>query len=363
MAVVNKKKLLAAYKKVDLFRAKYRHQDLTPHAWCFHGNEAQEWTGVARDHRLEINKSTSKVTNINASTYKYVSFALNLKEVWINDSSSTIMSASTCSREGGHCDIYYDWISGCKIDNTFKYDVPTANKEFAVKLKVKNNLLEEIEKLQPISFNEDIVYFDMSNEAGWAGTITNVEITILIRTKGSDTWMTTIQEVGGAYCPVVELEYFKVDKINVFKEVNDNQTITENDINYLRNLMDAINKTPIDWNKKGPIDDRVKKFISVVKSNDLDSIINKIDTVAPYNGCSTCDEFTCACYQTKDGWVGCKTCDGCNAYTGCSVACDQACYSEATTCTCYNVAYQIGRSCTCYQTSYQYTCKCYNKWY
>ena len=320
MAVINKKRLLEVYKEADLFRAKYRHADLTPHGWCFHGNKGQGWTGTASNHRLRMNVTTIKTQlNINANQYKYISFGID-----------------------------------------FANKINIANYEYAIEFKATNNTSLITTAIEIIRSGENIIYFDMLDQANWTGTINKIELTIVRRAIGTASWIKI--ESSLTQNLNILLEYFKVDKIDIFKEIDDEETITENDLNYLRDLADQYNKSPIDWDEEGPIDDRVKKFLTVVKSNQYDSLATTLQTIDPYNGCKTCDTYTCQCNSQRYGFEGCKTCDTCYGYVPCN-QCNVACFTEPVTCTCNGICYQEAVFCTCDNKFYGTCSSCHTTTY
>ena len=319
MAVITKRRLLEVYKEADLFRAKYRHADLTPHGWCFHGNKAQGWTGTIINHRLKINITSSKSgLSIDSSQFKYISFGID-----------------------------------------FTNKVSTIMYEYLIEFKSTNNTSLITMISHQIKPGENIIYLDMTDEANWTGTIQKVELTIFKRTIGTDTWM----QLGPTDPnPEILLEYFKADSVNVFKEINDEETITENDLNYLRNLADQYNKTPIDWDKPGAIDNRVQKFLTVVKSGQYDSLVSTLQRIEPYNGCRTCDTYTCVCNSSRYGFEACKTCDTCYGYVPCN-KCNVGCFTEPVPCTCNGGCYQEAIVCTCDNRFYGTCTSCYTTTY
>ena len=131
MAVITKRRLLEVYKEADLFRAKYRHADLTPHGWCFHGNKAQGWTGTIINHRLKINITSSKSgLSIDSSQFKYISFGID-----------------------------------------FTNKVSTIMYEYLIEFKSTNNTSLVTMISHQIKPGENIIYLDMTDEANWVATI------------------------------------------------------------------------------------------------------------------------------------------------------------------------------------------------
>ena len=249
-----------------------------------------------------------------------------------------------------------------------------------------------------VSTPEKLVYLDMSSDPNWNETIKRIDIAILIKDKKSGSVIYNYD-----YQPVIYLEYFKVDKINVFEEAKKNPTVVAKDINNLRAKVESLNvgfhneacnlgdvegyskiagpcgntdiieegskplkplSKPIDWNKPGSSDDRVKSFIQNIKAGDYDSIIYTMPTLPPYNGCSTCDLHTCDCYAVHYGRVECQACNECDQYVPCQAGCDVGCYTEARSCTCDRGCYTEPKSCTCNARCYGYSsCTCYSRYY
>lgn len=349
MAVIDKKKLLEAYKAIDLYRAKYRHEDLTPYGWCFHGNEEQEWNSRCANRRLVVKGQVTLTKNINADTHKHISFYMEFP--------SRI--------EGYSCNIYLKYKNSSKV-------IYAPNKT-------------------------KLVYFDMTSEAEWTGTISS--LTIELKTISPEGVEVETPLTTGL------LEYFKVDNINVFEMLKANKTAVANDINYLRGVAESLNKgyynTPcalgdvpnysvtegpcghsdivkigrapvqtvsrdpgcpeyIDWGSSGTQDDIINAFMDKVKKADFSSIAKTVLTLPPYNGCATCDLHQCGCYAVHYGRVECQACDGCNLHTPCTVGCDVGCYQQSKSCTCDGGCYtQPKPSCTCNATCYGYSsCRC-----
>lgn len=322
---ITKSDLIRAYRKIDLYRAKYPHADLTPYGWCFHGNESQQWSGQGLEHRLLIeNGETTSAISLNTDSYRYFSMSIDIPQ---------FTKSSTVSY-GQALDI-----------------VDVVIKDYKTRITMSDDLTNEYVYERDLKIGNNIVYFDTSI----IGTLVSIKIEILYFHE--DIWTKYIENSS-------RIEYVKFDHKNIFKEVEDNEkTITENDINYLRELIDEVNKSQIDWNKPGSLDDRVKKFLSVIKKDDFVKIKEVINSIEPYNGCSECDSFTCSCYSEAYGHVPCQTCDGCNAYVACSLACDQGCYSEAVLCTCDMECDAEGTSCECNARCYRDRCTCDYEFY
>jgi hypothetical protein len=462
---VDKSKVIAAVKEIDLYRAKYRHNDLTPYAWCFHGDKAQGWTGQAINHRLMVQDSTKKIENINADLYKYISFNIEIPLFWVAERkvpvlrpcrdfyepiyyvkpvpcSDKIGSIVRTVSSTGTYQTYTDLTSTRSIDTSqldalrtggvvrgqpvicgtdivrrcaacnigeynrfdddiiipnpipeptpitryeppeqpigyrtelyeeaipdgYSYELRVVYYKTAVQTTttaeggtVNKPLISSYTKSFNLHSNSNFKVLDMSSEANWSGTISKVEFILLPRYNSAtiENCMIGTKRVH----PVAFLEYFKIDKINLAQEVDSNYSVTSIDINTLRAAIDTINKTPEDWSNKGTADDRVKNFLSVIKRKDFNDLVSVTRSVAPYNGCATCDAFTCECYALADGYVPCAVCNTCNSYQGCS-SCNMTCYTEArTACTCNSQCYTEARACGCYATCYGYrtTCTC-----
>lgn len=485
MQIINKKRLLKAYKEVDLFRAKYRHNDFTPHAWCFHGNQRQEWKGIPIDHRLLVIESTQRDVNIDANLYKYVTFdfrifpyglcpqgykpnvkpkvyahrdnhncstdilkLLKLKETdnilrscadytpcntqdnaepcWVLNTVQNDSSDCTCDGScyeyrrscymvdekpcGDFCENYFmnlvsdDGTNVVTISNnktekvfnisagvtdaqtvfdkifsTVEFDKAfTCNEEVSftldiLDLSIQNNLYIYFEftnsnniiktyykKIK--SYGDYLIALNLENDTDWNGTITNIKIGLAIK-LATDIYA-KIEEVTPSLVPIVIpiffLEYVKIDKENILATLIDSDVVTTSDINYLRDLIDILNKNPIDWDSPGSLDDRVKQFLTIVKDPSI-KLLETIYDLEAYNNCKVCDSYTCSCYQQSYGYVPCQTCNSCNSYIPCS--CNKGCYEEPVDCTCHQKCYSQATGCTCDERRYQYSCTCHNKFY
>jgi hypothetical protein len=350
---IKKSDLLKAYERVDLYRAKYPHQDLTPHGWCFHGNKPLGWTGTAHDRRLYLVDGETSISglNIDTSTYKYLSTSLLAKNEGIvvgETIEETLLNGDYTERE-------IDWVSsGCtqcysELDSRANYEMIIPEK-IRVVFQVTNSIDLTYSFEEELGDGNNLIRIDL----GDIGTIERIGIKIEYLSDG--TWSTYTNKK-------TNIEYIKVDSKDIFREVYDEErTITQDDINYLRDLVDEINKSPIDWERTGSLDDRVKKFVSTIKKDTLPDIIDKVGSIDPYNGCDQCDSFTCECYSEAYGFMPCQTCDGCDIFTTCSV-CDMTCDTEAIACTCDQECYQEAVECGCYSECYRRSCRCYNEFY
>lgn len=306
MNTVKYNDILDTYKRIDLYRAKYRHADFTPHAWCFHGNEAQKWTGTCGNGLLAFNGSTqlANEVEINASTYKYVSLRFS------RPNSGNIHSYNVT--------LTY---KGASTSGTKKVIVPNTGVDITAVM-------------------------DMSGEANWTGTITGISFSVTSNSRRTLLMATS----NTYYC-----EYIKFDKENVFQNVADDLTITELDLNQMRSDTETFAKQTIEWTGG----DRVKQFSNLIKKTDVTEVNSKLVSLSPYNGCATCDAFQCSCNGTDYGHIPCQACNACNQYSACH-SCDQTCFEEPIYfCTCNNRCYTEARSCTCDARCNQYsTCIC-----
>lgn len=403
MGVINRKKLLKSYKEVDLYRAKYRHPDLTPHGWCFHGNQIQGWNGYTINQRLIMQGYTSKRfdTLIDASLYKYVSFGIEIPSYWVQKGDT----GNNCGLYGGsvnHTVISRDVIDDSTMDfnkvhlNTVSStvqasDIPPGDcavgysafigtppcpsdlncewneKERYDREPIPQYIQYGIEfiyhtadgrtgsTVQEILGGENLVFFDMTLDDNWYGQITKVELFVVAKYNTETSWgLSDIKDV----IPIIFVEYFKIDNVNVFTEIFDSETISDQDVNYLRDVIDNLNKDPIDWDGPGNLDDRVAKFLGVIKSSTMD-MVEVVRNIPAYNGCEMCDTYTCTCNSIGYEYVPCQACNECDSYQPCST-CDgaTACYQQATDCTCDWDCHTEARDCTCDFSCHGVTCTC-----
>ena len=310
MNVAKYKDILKIYERIDLYRAKYRHNDFTPHAWCFHGNQAQGWIGTCQNGYLKVNGKIeyNRVFSINAATYKYITLRF------------VILGISPKYKR-------------LKLTLNYQTQSGTFKKETIV----------------PYDNQAVTALIDMSGEGSWSGTVNDIIISFSIETT-ENVWTSITSEV--------RCEYIKVDKENVFVGIIQPATITTEDVNTFRSKIETFAKQQIDW--YGP--DEVRHFIDTIKKKDIDEANERITTLKPYNGCATCDNYQCGCDMASYGYVPCQRCNACNQYRGCS-SCDYTCYEETRTCGCNSRCYSYS-SCSCDWKCYlQEPCRCDGRCY
>jgi hypothetical protein len=341
---------LEAIKEIDLYRAKYRHNDLTPHAWCFHGNQKQDWEGSISSRRLYIKEGTKrKSLSIDADTYKYISFNIEVPSYWIEQNITGTGGLGPEKQVAIPSGYYY------KLKLRYgKTKITTSYPQGGGEVNTVTTIYYDSKEVD-IYKGENFKIFDMSDEPDWTEDISEIEINLVLMKNGSEANRT----INNKYVtPVALLEYFKVDNISLAEEIDVEYNIASADINNLRAVIDMLNKKPIDWDKKGSADDRVREFIDVIKLKNYDDILNSIKSLAPYNGCANCDAFTCSCYTLNYGYKACTPCNACNAFQACQV-CDMTCNVEARAkCTCNQGCHSQGRACTCYAICYQHRAAC-----
>lgn len=350
---IKKSDLLKAYQKVDLYRAKYPHPDLTPYGWCFHGNKSLGWTGTAQNRRLYPVNGETFINGLTIDTlaYNHLSMGILIKE-------EDIVSGETTEDYllgGNYPEEEIDWVSsGCaqcysELDSGTNYDTIIPEKIRAY-IQVVNTSDVPYSFVEELEDGDNLVRINLGN----IGTAKYMSIKVEYLSDG--TWSTYTNKK-------TNIEYIKLDTKDIFEEVYDlGTTITDRDINHLRDLVDEVNKTPVDWERPGSLDDRVRKFVSTIKKNTLPDIIEKIGAIDPYNGCDQCDSFTCECYSEAYGFIPCQTCDGCDIFTTCAV-CDMTCDTEPVECSCDQQCYEEAVECGCYSKCYRRSCRCYNEFY
>lgn len=348
---IRKSDLIRAYQKVDLYRAKYPHPDLTPHGWCFHGNQDQGWAGYASNHRLYFYRGiTSNTIDVDADTYRYLTIRINIetgrvKEEEEEDSCPCYTNAYLSSEDGYKTSVFLEPDGSIAQPYTYIY-YNDSTTDLKVEVEFTDASSQTFTREVAAEFGENTLKLDISG----MGTVNHMAITV--QSKGKEDTYWNIHEA--TRCGI---EYIKMDSKDIFREIyDDEKTITQDDINYLKDLV-----REIDINESWPNrDQRVKKFISTIKRNEFVGISEIIKLMEPYNGCDTCDSFTCECYSAKDGFQACVTCDGCNSYSPCYI-CDETCYNEATDCSCDETCYNEARDCECDQGQYDYDCwACYS---
>ena len=318
------KDILNTYKRIDLYRAKYRHEDFTPHSWCFHGNESQNWTGNCSGGFLVFETGTriAQQIEIDATIYKYVSFKFNKPSETIVAKATAPKGTLTPKIHAYTLTLNYRSLIGIDItDHTISTTIPTSS--------------------DPMT-----VFLDMSNDVNWQGQIIALEFIV---TAVSDPSNYFSIKRGDISC-----EYIKVDKENVFLNIADDETVTELDINKMRNDVDTLAGQAIDWRGE----DRVKQFIHTIKKKDIEEVNNRISLLPAYNGCATCDNYQCSCDGTDYGHVPCQACNQCDMYQSCSW-CDLVLDDSSKDCTCDGTCYTQAKSCTCDNRCYNYSpCTC-----
>jgi hypothetical protein len=320
--------ILDTYKRIDLYRAKYRHSDFTPYAWCFHGNKAQKWTGTCSNGRLTFTDRTQLADEIgiDTATYKYISFRFVKPSDPILPITSTGTITTLLAKQGSTVHSY-------KLTVEYTSSVSGAGTK---------------EVIVPANNRPQTVFVDMSAEPGWTGTITKIGFSIV---SNSNKLPTTFAAM--SYSPVY-CEYIKIDKDNVFANIADDPTITALDLNQMRGDVDTLAKQTVDW--RGA--DRVRQFINTINKKDIDEVNQKISALLPYNGCATCDNFQCSCDGTDYGHIACQACNTCNQYSACAT-CDVTCHEEARVCSCDMSCYTEARECTCDNKCFGYqACAC-----
>lgn len=367
--------VLKTYQRIDLYRAKYRHGDLTPHAWCFHGDRAQGWLGWCSNRHLQFNNYTTYqgTLSINASIYKYVTIGLmmsppsptlsasatlptyqnmvSIQAYLINKGidANEIARTSTLVRINGVDFVAEEaYVNGVSYASYNKLDAAWSN--YLIYLSKLEHILKFTYTVDGIQYSasKGIIYtglskteiFDMSDEVTWAGTITGLRFEI----------QTLNLPKNFTVMPVV-CEYIKVDEEDVFAFVAKSKYSVTVDFNEMRDSIEGFSKNTISWSNPGTkvSPNRVRQFIDEINHNDLVQANSIITGLYPYNGCANCDDYQCSCYSRDYGHLTCSTCDGCNTHQGCST-CDNTCYHEATPCACNAKCYTQSTACMCNAT-------------
>lgn len=253
---IGMQEIYSLQQRIDEYRAKFKHNDLTPFTWHFSGNKMQGWSGGTVNNKMILTTTTDPLVspnqlNIDTNVYKYFSI-----KCLTNKQTNT----------------------QCKLEWYDSNSVLMGDTEFTI-----------------MSAGEYLLNIDLEWITGWSGSVDQIKL----------------------YCPDIYIYYIKVDKVDpMYIE----KSIDVDSFNQMVEKVERMAGTPGGTIKdlttiKAKDNGRINKS-QVVK---LYEEYSKAQ-VTPYNGCSTCDVFTRECLgkygwvacQTCDGcnqYSPCSICD------------------------------------------------------
>lgn len=326
---IGMQEIYSLQQRIDEYRAKFKHNDLTPFTWHFAGNKIQGWSGGTLEDKSVLAASSPVVSpislSIDTSIYKYFSMRCLAKQ---------------------NTDIQ------CKLEWYDGSEVLMGSKDFTI-----------------FAAGEYLVNLDLEGITGWSGTVDHIKI----------------------YCPNVYIYYIKVDKVDpmyiernvdvdLFNQMVDKVERMAGTPNGAIKDLEAIKAKDNSRINKSQIVKLYREYLQAqprayngcatcdVFTRDCYGGYGEIGCQTcngcnQYSGCSSCNGtcysqgHPCTCYGVAYGSAsfvcrnGNQTQCACNAtcHTEPTCACDQTCYRQAAS--------------KCVASCYDYACTCNNRCY